>query len=54
MRRRAHKMLEHLRLAAVELSVALVDDDTMRSLNREYRAIDRTTDVLAFATAFGG
>jgi probable rRNA maturation factor len=46
-------MLEHLRLSAVELSVALVDDDTMRSLNREYRSIDRTTDVLAFAMQEG-
>lgn len=31
-----------------ELSVALVGDDEMRRLNRDYRQIDRPTDVLAF------
>lgn len=32
-----------------ELSVELVGDRRMRQLNRMYRKIDRTTDVLAFA-----
>lgn len=32
-----------------ELSVELVGDRRMRSLNRRYRKKDRTTDVLAFA-----
>lgn len=32
----------------VELSVALVGDDEMRALNRDYRHMDRPTDVLAF------
>lgn len=32
-----------------ELSVALVDDQEMHRLNREYRGIDRSTDVLSFA-----
>lgn len=32
-----------------ELSIALVDDAEMQQLNREYRGIDRTTDVLSFA-----
>ena len=36
-----------------ELSVALVDDDEMRRLNRDYRGKDRTTDVLAFALREG-
>lgn len=31
-----------------ELSVALVDDAEMRALNRRYRRLDRTTDVLSF------
>jgi len=30
------------------LSVTLVDDAAMRVLNRTYRGVDRTTDVLAF------
>ena len=47
-RRRAEKMLGHLGLVRVELSVALVDDPTIRELNRAYRHQDKPTDVLAF------
>jgi probable rRNA maturation factor len=32
-----------------EISVTLTDDEQMAQLNREYRDIDGTTDVLAFA-----
>jgi probable rRNA maturation factor len=32
-----------------ELSIVLVDDQEIRRLNREYRGIDRSTDVLSFA-----
>jgi probable rRNA maturation factor len=46
-------MLRCLDLAGVELSLALVDDASMRALNRDYRGIDRPTDVLAFAMAEG-
>ena len=31
------------------LSLALADDETVRRLNRDYRGLDETTDVLAFA-----
>lgn len=31
-----------------ELSVSFIDDLRMRELNRDYRNIDRTTDVLSF------
>jgi probable rRNA maturation factor len=48
LRLRAEKMLGHLGLAAVELSVALVDDESIRALNRDYRHKDKPTDVLAF------
>lgn len=47
-RGRAEKMLRHLGLAQVELSVALVDDATIHELNRDYRKKDKPTDVLAF------
>ena len=47
-RGRAEKMLRHLGLAEVELSIALVDDATIHELNREYRKKDKPTDVLAF------
>jgi probable rRNA maturation factor len=46
--RRAQKMLDVLGLAGTELSVALVDDATIRALNRQYRKKDKPTDVLAF------
>jgi len=32
-----------------ELSIVLVDDQEIRRLNREYRGIDQSTDVLSFA-----
>jgi probable rRNA maturation factor len=32
-----------------ELDVAFVGDRTMRRINRDYRSIDRTTDVLSFS-----
>jgi probable rRNA maturation factor len=54
LRRRAEKMLLHLRLSGVELSVALVGDATIRELNRAYRRKDKATDVLAFALEEGG
>lgn len=32
-----------------ELSITFVDNESIRSLNKEYRGIDRETDVLSFA-----
>ena len=46
-------MLESLELGGVELSLALVDDRTIRELNRTYRGYDKATDVLAFALREG-
>jgi len=36
-----------------EVSVLLVDDNTIRKLNRRYRGDDRPTDVLAFSQREG-
>jgi probable rRNA maturation factor len=47
-RRRAEKMLEHLGLEGVELSVGLVNDAAIHELNRSFRHKDKPTDVLAF------
>jgi len=33
----------------LEAAVTLVDDDAMQRLNRDYRGLDRVTDVLAFS-----
>jgi len=32
-----------------ELSVAFIGDRTMRRINRDFRSVDRTTDVLSFS-----
>ena len=47
-RRLARRILSALGAAEAELSIAFVDDAQMRELNRRYRRLDRTTDVLAF------
>jgi len=36
-----------------ELSISFIDDVKMRELNRTYRQIDRTTDVLSFPQVEG-
>lgn len=41
--------LESERAPVGELSLAFVGDRTMRRINRDYRDIDRTTDVLSFS-----
>ncbi|NLI33385.1 MAG: rRNA maturation RNase YbeY [Deltaproteobacteria bacterium] len=44
----AARILNALGYTDAELSIAIVDDEEMTRLNREYRRIDSTTDVLAF------
>ena len=41
--------LDKLNINNVIFSVILIDDEKMHKMNREYRNIDRTTDVLSFA-----
>lgn len=44
------KTLSHLQLNfSPILSVTLVDNETIHKINREYRQIDRPTDVISFA-----
>lgn len=45
----ARKTLGCEGMSQVEVSIALVNDDRMRRLNRRYRSTNETTDVLAFA-----
>ena len=40
---------EVLKIKNANMSVILIDDDKMHELNKEYRGVDRTTDVLSFA-----
>ena len=43
------KALRLLGLRKAEISILFVNDERMRILNRQYRGIDRTTDVLSFS-----
>lgn len=45
----AQRILVAVGEAKSELSVALIGDARIRRLNREYRKLDRATDVLAFS-----
>jgi probable rRNA maturation factor len=47
------KCLESLGLCEAELSVLFVSDSEIRQLNRQYRDLDRSTDVLAFSMREG-
>lgn len=47
--RLARAILSSVGEASAELGIMFVGDQRMRSLNRQYRGKDRTTDVLAFA-----
>lgn len=44
----AQQTLRHLKIRGRDLSLLLTDDAEMRALNREWRNLDRTTDVLSF------
>jgi probable rRNA maturation factor len=52
-RRRVQRMLDQLQMSDREVSILLTDDREIRNLNRDYRGIDRPTDVLSFALSEG-
>ena len=52
-RRRTERMLAFLQMEKCEVSILLTDDSEIRILNRDYRGIDRTTDVLSFSMREG-
>jgi probable rRNA maturation factor len=49
----AWRVLEAEGVGAAELSVTVTDDETVRSLNREYAGEDAVTDVLSFSQREG-
>jgi probable rRNA maturation factor len=51
--RRARVLFDALDLGEAELSVVLTTDARIHALNRDYRSVDRPTDVLAFAMREG-
>ena len=52
-RRTAQTILSGLGLTDAELSIAFVDDAAIRVLNRDWRRLDRATDVLSFSQLEG-
>jgi probable rRNA maturation factor len=48
LRRDSERLLVSVNLRGAEVGILLVNDRRMRELNRRYRGIDRTTDVLSF------
>jgi probable rRNA maturation factor len=48
-RRSCHRLLAAAGIKGAEVSVLLTGDRRMRELNRRYRRVDRTTDVLSFS-----
>jgi probable rRNA maturation factor len=51
--RRIRSMIRELQLKNIEVSFVLTNDRRVHQLNKVYRGIDRTTDVLAFAMQEG-
>jgi probable rRNA maturation factor len=51
--RRCARSLDHLGRAEAGVSILLCDDAFIRDLNREYRHLDRPTDVLSFSMSEG-
>lgn len=45
--------LKHENLKNVEFNVIFVDEETIRKINKEYRNIDKVTDVISFALEDG-
>lgn len=41
--------LKHEKIKNVEFNVIFVDSNTIKKINKEYRGIDRVTDVISFA-----
>lgn len=53
-RRRAERVLAAVGRDSSELSVLLCDDEVIKELNRDYRGLDKPTDVLSFSMNEGG
>lgn len=53
LRKAAGSVLEYLGYPDAELSILVTGDRKMRVLNRQYRGMDKTTDVLSFPALEG-
>ncbi|MDR2945333.1 MAG: rRNA maturation RNase YbeY [Candidatus Adiutrix sp.] len=52
-RRRLARLLKELGLSEADLSVTVTGDESIRDINRQYRGVDKATNVLAFAMEEG-
>jgi len=52
-KRRLGLLLKDLNLFEADLSVTVTDDEEIRGINRQYRGMDKPTNVLAFALEEG-
>lgn len=52
-RNRAQRMLHAIGRNEAEISILLVDEQTIRELNRRYRDLNKPTDVLSFSLRQG-
>jgi probable rRNA maturation factor len=53
LRKAASSALEYMGYPNAELSILVTGDRKMRALNRKYRGVDKTTDVLSFSALEG-
>lgn len=53
-RRVVEETLRREGVSAAELTIAVTDDEAVRTLNRQYRNVDAPTDVLSFASRDAG
>ena len=53
LRRQLTRLLKELKLEEADLSVTVVGDEEMRAVNRQYRGLDKPTNVLSFALEEG-
>lgn len=54
MKKIAREVLKKLQFNQAELSIRLVNNREIKTLNRKYRRVNRATDVLAFPQSEGG
>jgi len=53
LKRRLGILMRELDLTGADLSVSVTDDEEIRSINAQYRGVDKATNVLAFAMEEG-
>jgi probable rRNA maturation factor len=53
LRRDIIRILRELQIEKIDASIVIVDDKSIRKLNKQYRHKDKSTDVLSFAISEG-